>query len=511
MAVTLRENRSVRGREIIVERPDGRRASILPYPSPLRDADGTLVGAVNVLVDVTERRLAERELQARLRQQAAVAALGQRALTDVNLDPLMDEAAVLIARTLDVEYCKILELLPGGEELFLRAGIGWERGLVGNLRVSASPETSHAALTLVSKGPVIIDNLFADPRFHGPSLLHDHGVVSGVSVIIGGRESPFGVLGAHTRYHRVFTSEDINFLQAVANVLAQAVARRQVEADLQRANEAKDEFLGFVSHELRSPITIIRSGARILRSRADSMDQDTMSQVLRDIDAGAVRLQRIVEDLLTLARLEFRQQVTLEPVLMQHIIEETVVNFRGGEHARRIQCKIDNDLGPVAAVANYVEQILENLLSNAVKYSPAGSPVQVCATRRDDSVVVSVRDRGRGLKPDEVEAIFDRFYRSEADSRGTRGLGLGLTVCHRLIAAQSGKIWARPRKHGGLEVSFALMACDDEVIGEDNSENSRDRLQPASRSADLEQISSASTIETSPVGVDSTSIGIRRP
>ena len=187
-------------------------------------------------MNVTRGRQAEEELRARACQQAAVAHLGQRALAGIDLPALMDEAVSLVAGTLAAEYSKVLELLPDGSALLLRAGVGWKEGLIGRATVGAGTD-SQAGYTLFSNEPVIVEDLYRETRFRGTPLLHDHGVVSGMSVIIGGRERPFGVLGAHTARRRMFTKDDVHFLQAIANVLAVAIERKQAEQALREMDE----------------------------------------------------------------------------------------------------------------------------------------------------------------------------------------------------------------------------------------------------------------------------------
>ncbi len=181
-----------------------------------------------VRTELAERKRVESGLRGRARQQAAVAKLGQLALADTDVYTLMDEAVVLITKSLEVEYSKVLELLPDKNNLLLRAGVGWQSGLVGCGVVSGGIE-SQAGYTLLSSEPVIVYDLRTETRFSGPPLLHDHGVVSGMSVIIQGQKQPFGVLGVHTTRLREFTQDDINFLQAIANVLATTIERRWAE------------------------------------------------------------------------------------------------------------------------------------------------------------------------------------------------------------------------------------------------------------------------------------------
>lgn len=181
-------------------------------------------------------------LETRARQQRAVAELGRRALASRDLTTLMDETATLVAHGLGVEYSKILELSPPANVLLLRAGVGWKAGCVGHVTVSAEADTL-AGYTLLSNGPVIVEDLRTEMRFNGPPLLHEHGVISSLTVIIPGPERPFGVLGADTAKLRTFTQDDIHFLQSLANVLAAGIERMHVEGALRQSEKLFDTFM----------------------------------------------------------------------------------------------------------------------------------------------------------------------------------------------------------------------------------------------------------------------------
>jgi len=187
-------------------------------------------------LELEERRLMEAKLRDRARQQAAVAELGRRALVGTNLGLLMDEAVSLVAQTLRVEYAKIQELLPDGDRLLVKAGFGWQDGVVGRATAKINAD-SQAGYTLLSSGPVIVENLAEEERFKPSELLQTHKVVSGVSVIIHGREKPFGVLSAHTTGLRIFTEDDTHFLRTVANVLAAAIVNTHLYQETQRRAE----------------------------------------------------------------------------------------------------------------------------------------------------------------------------------------------------------------------------------------------------------------------------------
>ena len=203
--------------------------------------------------------------QLRVLQQAAVAQIGQRALSGIASSALMEEVSALVAQTLGVEFCKILELLPDGKALLLRAGIGWKNGFVGAATVNAGAE-SQAGYTLLSNTPVIVEDLQTESRFSGPPLLRDHGVVSGLSVIIPGRDRPFGVLGAHTVKRRVFKPDDVHFLEAVANVLSEAMERNKAEKEIRRSANWLERLIettqdGVVSIDRQARIVLFNPAA----------------------------------------------------------------------------------------------------------------------------------------------------------------------------------------------------------------------------------------------------------
>lgn len=184
---------------------------------------------VGVCQDITERMQLERELRGRAKQQEAVAQLGERALAEQGLQRLLDDVISTIAVTLSVPLVEILELMPGDGELLLRAGIGWKSGLLGTIVTSTEPK-SYAGFTLDSSPPIVVDDFKSERRFAIPQYLQDHGCVSGMSSIIAGRDDrAYGVLGLCTTELRHFDAQDVSFLAAVANLVAGAIQRRQLD------------------------------------------------------------------------------------------------------------------------------------------------------------------------------------------------------------------------------------------------------------------------------------------
>jgi PAS domain S-box-containing protein len=239
--VRVARGERLHGFEMDWHTPNGIR-SLFIFADTLPPMYGHPATCVLVFQDISERKRVEKALEGRLQQQAVVAQLGQRALSGIELSTLMDEVPILVAQSLDVEYCKVLELLPDGKALLLRSGVGWHQGLVGYATVGSETH-SQAGYTLLSSQPVIVEDLRKETRFNGPPLLHDHQVISGMSVIIHGQNRPFGVLGAHTTRKQKFSQDDINFLQAVANVLAIAIERKRAEEALRESQELFDRFM----------------------------------------------------------------------------------------------------------------------------------------------------------------------------------------------------------------------------------------------------------------------------
>src|SRR6266404_3473596 len=179
---------------------------------------------------VREREESERTLLNRSFQQTVVGALGQFAMVSNDFPSLLTQVVMLVAQTLEVEYCGILELLPSGQFLSLRAGVGWKAGAVGKVIVPADPNT-QSGFTLTAGEPVVVEYLPGETRFRGSPFMIDHGIVSGITVAIAGHGKVFGILGAHTTNQRKFTEDEVHFLLSVATLVARALERQKAETE----------------------------------------------------------------------------------------------------------------------------------------------------------------------------------------------------------------------------------------------------------------------------------------
>ncbi|HEV3261493.1 MAG TPA: response regulator [Gemmataceae bacterium] len=228
---------------------------------------------------------AEEQARTRARQQALVAELGQRALVGTELAALLDEAVHLVAKTLGVEYCIVVDLDADSDTLCLRASVGWPRGEGGQAVVSPEADL-QARFALSSDGPLIVEDLRAEARFNGAALPPNLDVVGGITVIIRGADGPVGVLGAHTSRKKTFTQDDGHFLQAVANVLAAAIGRKRDELELRGV---KDEL----AEQLADMTRLYQLSARLSRT----LD---VQEVLQEVIAAVAELRCTEQGLLLL-------------------------------------------------------------------------------------------------------------------------------------------------------------------------------------------------------------------
>jgi signal transduction histidine kinase len=232
-----------------------------------------------------------------------------------------------------------------------------------------------------------------------------------------------------------------------------------VQRELKQANRAKDEFLAMISHELRSPVTTLYGGSLMLR-RPGSVPEETRSKLLDDVVSEAGRLNRLIDNLLLIARLDLSQEIEQRPVDLAAVVAAAVETLGRRSPHREVKTSFAERIIALGE-ETLLEQVVHNLLENADKYSPPGTPVEVSVAPVRQEIHLVVRDRGPGVAPEELNLIFDSFYRSQAARETTPGKGLGLALCKRVVGTLGGHIWASNRRGGGLEVGFALQRGPD--------------------------------------------------
>ncbi|WP_436348939.1 ATP-binding protein [Natronorubrum sp. FCH18a] len=433
--------------------------SSIPYEfaaSTLDNPDGETVLA-GIGRNVSDRKAREEQLSQRARQQQVVADLGQAALEADDLDEFMHEVVQKVANALDAEYCKVLDLNEEGEDLLLRQGVGWDDGLVGETSVSSVDDESQAAYTLANDHPIVVEDLETETRFSGPELLTNHDVRSGISTVIGPFDDPWGILGVHDTDGRVFTEEDVSFVQSVANVLAEAIERHQYQQELEASNERLEQFAYAASHDLQEPLRMVSSYLQLIESRyGEEFDEDGEEFLEFAID-GAERMRSMIDGLLTYSRVE-TQGDPLEPVDLEEVLKDVRDDLQVMIAANDATITADS-LPRIKGDPDQIRQVFQNLLDNAIEYSGDNTPeVHVLAQWNGAKWMISVRDEGVGIDPDDQDRVFQVFQQAHSRSDGS-GTGIGLAICRRIIERHRGEIWVDSNPGNGTTFSFTLPAA----------------------------------------------------
>jgi signal transduction histidine kinase len=400
---------------------------------------------VAIAGDVDELARTEAVLANAALQREMLLQLGRPALEATDTRLLMQEAVEGVARNLGADLVYILEVGPGGDELRQCAGFGWNDAAPPT--VSAGP-SSHAGYTirLGTDHPVFVSDLRTETRFTTTALLHEHGVVSGMMVAIGGVGGAFGVLGVYTRRPRTFTDDEALFVRAVANLLGATATRSHVDDQRERArrraedaNQAKDRFLATLSHELRNPLSAMFTWVSVLKGgRTDAV---TTRQIYDGLERVATTQARLIDDLLDVSRIiSGKLSIARDRVALDEPVRAALELNRREATAKglTLDAEIAADVGTVLGDATRLQQVASNVLTNAIKFTPAGGTVTLRLRRIDATAEMVVEDTGTGIAPENLPHVFERFHQAEEGHRG--GLGLGLSIVRYLVEAQGGRV-----------------------------------------------------------------------
>jgi PAS domain S-box-containing protein len=254
-------------------------------------------------------------------------------------------------------------------------------------------------------------------------------------------------------------ADDTGRVIGASKVARDISERREAERAVRESLALKDRFLSLVSHELRTPIAVIVGNGRLLLSRGERFSASERHQALADMTSEAERLQAIIENLLSLARVDADRPLNLEPVDLGRLVEEVIAAFARRCPEREAVYRGQPGVPPVLGEPTLLRLVLENLMGNACKYSPAGEPVELeLNVGPRGNPEIHVLDRGIGIPAADRQRVFEPFFRSDGAEGRTGGLGLGLAVCRQAVEAHGGEIQALDRAGGGTEVVFWLPA-----------------------------------------------------
>ena len=243
---------------------------------------------------------------------------------------------------------------------------------------------------------------------------------------------------------------------AIENLrLAQKASEMEV---LREVDRLRSELIANVSHELRTPLGLITILCTTLLRDDASFDAQTQREFLRDIEEEARNLEKIVDNLLDTSRLQSgRLRLNKRLTDIGRLIRETLEALQPQLTHHHFVCDLPPQPLVTLADGKRLEQVVRNLISNAIKYSPQGGPITIRVQQRETEIIVRISDRGIGISPEDLERIFERFYRVENENTyNVPGLGLGLSICRSLIEAHGGHIWAESQLGFGSTFTFTL-------------------------------------------------------
>jgi PAS domain S-box-containing protein len=410
-----------------------------------------------------ERRVQERTaaladaselIRDRVSQQAAVADLGERALSGAGIPELLVESARSIVEILRVDFCSIRELNRDLEVLELRAYWGSPEILAQQSLLAGN--SSPSGFAIQSGQPVIFEDLRNETRFKINDWLRESGCSSGVAVPVSIGEKPFGALSVFTLRPRTFTDNDTHFLQSVANIIAAAVQRQRTEAGIQKAleqaetaNRAKGAFLSRMSHELRTPLNAILGFTQLLK-----LEDPTASQVegLDHVSRAGQHLLALINEVLDISQIETgRIALTIQSVELNEFLHNCIELMRplAARNSIKLQLIPTATATHVRADRQRLKQVVLNFLSNAIKYNNMGGEVLISLRKCLETARFEVRDTGPGIPEQMRGRLFKAFERLGAEHTDIEGTGIGLALCKGLIEAMNGAIGLEDPDGGG--------------------------------------------------------------
>lgn len=485
------DNSSRKGREF-------RTNAIVAVPLIAR---GSVIGVLEVINkrDRTQFVQAEVNLLTTFASQAAIAIENARLfqMTDQQLEARVEQMGNMqridqeLNRTLDVQSVVALTLENALRESGADAGalavvrhepLGFE--IVGSMHYPTGMFAAHEIYPIDigvigrvfrTGQPSIVTNL-ADDADYIETLPGAVGQIA-VPMIAGGRDVT-AVLLLETLTPGAFNMMTMSFITALAEHASTAITNSRLFEQLQRANEARTQFVSFVAHELKTPMTSMKGYVEAMLSGMTGTISDQQKNALDIVQRNVVRMQQIIEDLRDVTALETGQlKVTLQPTSFNSVILETL---RPQQRAisnkqQTLVMDVPEDLPLIMGDGNRLIQVLTNFVSNANKYTPEGGTIRVSAAvvanRWDPDgaprvIHCSVHDTGYGMEEDDLKKLSTPYFRSENPlTREQPGTGLGMTITYALIEAHHGQVWAESEINKGSTFHFTVpVAAADEKV-----------------------------------------------
>ena len=370
-------------------------------------------------------------------------------LAHLGLDELLDELLVRVREILETETAAILLLDEERGELVARAAKGLEEEVERGVRIPLG--RGFAGRVAAEQRTIILEDV--DHADVLNPLLREKGIKSliGTPLVVDGRV--LGIMHTGTLTPRAFTEEERSLLELVAARAAIGIERALAHEELVRLDELKSNFIAVASHELRTPVTVLYGVSESLRKRRDELSAEAKEALFDAFYEQCARLKLLVDQLLDLSRVE-AHSIDIRPVELpvRRTVEELARSV-ALEEAGRIELQIDPDLAFVVDPHAF-ERVVTNLLANARRYGEP--PIVVSAEAQDRHYRLAVVDSGRGVEPEFIPRLFERFSRSEASRATAGGAGLGLAIARAYANAHGGDVYYAPATPHGARFELVV-------------------------------------------------------
>ena len=373
-------------------------------------------------------------------------------------------------RTTGAAAGAVVMLGAGGEGIRVLASSGYRDGFKGVVE-DGGKAVGALARVLSSGRPEFVRRAIADPHDMTDTGL---GAEAQIVVPLMRASQPVGALILESTVPDLLDDQDFEFTQRLVEHAAVAIENARLLQEVEEANRSKTEFISFVAHELKNPMTSIRGYTDLLRGGQVGPVTDVQAQFLSTIRSNVDRMTRLVSDLADMARIEAGQlRLEMSPISVKVVVEETLRGLAGqiAEKNQELIVEVPDDLPPIMADHTRMVQVLTNLVSNAHKYTPEGGKIWVGAQRlvapvdggTQEVIHHWVRDTGIGMTPDELSQLFTKFFRSQRGKDMAQGTGLGLNITKNLVERHAGAIWVESEVGHGTTFHFTIPVAVEEA------------------------------------------------
>jgi PAS domain S-box-containing protein len=453
---SLKRGERVEHFETIRVTKHGRELHISLTISPIRAADGTIIGASKIARDITRQRLNEERL--RIVNELAQS-INAKLEVDAILQVVTDASTRLCGASFGAFFYNKVD--EKGESYMLYALSGAPREAFDKFGMPRNT----AVFNPTFEGTAIVrsDDITKDPRYghNSPHQGMPKGHLPVVSYLAVPVRSQSGVVVGGLFFGHpkpaMFTEEHEQLVISIASQAAIALENAKLLQEVNHLNKRKDEFIGFASHELKTPLTTLKGYIQI--ARAGNMPVESLfDKMERQVE----RLEGIISDLLDISRIHAgRLDLQFSRTSLSNLIKESVELVDPDGHEVRIQYPTEDV--EVNVDGQKISQVLVNILSNAVKYSSAATVIEVTASIMGDEIQISFRDKGPGIAPEDLRQIFNQYYQAFSQRGKGRGVGLGLYIAKEILEAHSGRIWAESEVGKG-SVFYVVFPIERRIV-----------------------------------------------